>query len=578
MNRQVIKPMVQSMLYLARNGMAFRGGNSVGFYDMKDSGDIQKQRGNFQTLLEARCQWGDAVLKSHLSSKEFFLNYTSWKVQNDLLNCARNIIRRKIVEEVHAAKVFTILADETQDISRKEQLCVAVRYLKDGEVVERFLGMKPLLSQTAVDIKNGIFKILLESGIDLKQAIMVCQVYDGASSMSGCNGGVQRLIIDIYATAFYVHCTAHTLNLAICKASKVRFILSTLTTINNVSVFIRASTQRCERLKIAIEAYKLSNKNTLIKLCETRWSEKVNSIDNFLDLLLAIIVVLDELRLENGDVAAKAQGYFNQITDEQFIYTLVLLSRSYDKFDIVCKSFQKIDTGIVSSMQLIKYLLRNIENWLSGNGVGSYQIISNKVKEIEKELSEKAEIQLTKPQGRQRRVDFKSQIYEPFLKEFKQQVEGYFGNHFELFSKFEAVLPGSDKEFANIKPLFEFYIKHAVIECSIDSIESEFEMWKDITKDTKRDILITKLLKIAQDHQLHAIASLLKILATIGGSSATAERCFSALKLIKTELRNATDDERLDSLISIYFNSKVGCSETEVITEYGKSKHRYNFA
>uniref|UniRef100_A0A914PBT5 Uncharacterized protein n=1 Tax=Panagrolaimus davidi TaxID=227884 RepID=A0A914PBT5_9BILA len=164
-------------------------------------------------------------------------------------------------------------------------------------------------------------------------------------------------------------------------------------------------------LKAAIQTYKLSKKQTLIKFCDTRWSEKANCIENFLELLLAIVAVLDELRLETVDV--------------------VLLFRSYDKFSVVCKSLQKIDSGIISSMQPIKYLLKNIEKWLDEEGVGSYESICIK-----------------------------------------------------------------------------FYIDHEVIDASIDSNEAEFEIWKEVIKDTKSDILITKLLNIAQDTQLHGISQL----------------------------------------------------------------------
>uniref|UniRef100_A0A914PGL8 Uncharacterized protein n=1 Tax=Panagrolaimus davidi TaxID=227884 RepID=A0A914PGL8_9BILA len=70
-------------------------------------------------------------------------------------------------------------------------------------------------------------------------------------------------------------------------------------------------------------------------------------------------------------------------------------------------------------MQLMKYLLKNIEKWLDGEGVGSYESICKKVKEIEKMLLETTEVQIIKPQGRRRRVNFETEIYRPFLQEFK---------------------------------------------------------------------------------------------------------------------------------------------------------------
>uniref|UniRef100_A0A914P4D8 Uncharacterized protein n=1 Tax=Panagrolaimus davidi TaxID=227884 RepID=A0A914P4D8_9BILA len=158
-------------------------------------------------------------------------------------------------------------------------------------------------------------------------------------------------------------------------------------------------------LKAAIETYKLSTKQILIKFCETRGAEKANCIENFLELLLAIVAVLDELRLENGDVVLLSRED---------------ISRSYDKFNVDFKSLQKIDSGIISSMQLIKYLLKNIEKWLDGEGVGSYESICKKVEEIEKMLLETTEVQIIKPQGRRRRVNFETEFIAHFyVQEFK---------------------------------------------------------------------------------------------------------------------------------------------------------------
>lgn len=229
-------------------------------------------------------------------------------------------------------------------------------------------------------------------------------------------------------------------------------------------------------------------------------------------------------------------------------------------------------------MELIKYLIKNIDEWLDGNGIGSYSQICTKVKEVEEKLVEYNETELTTPKGRRKKLDFEKEIHIPFLNEFKKQISAYFGEHFKLYAKFEAILPQSDKSFENIRPLFQFYIdNHIIGGFSMDQIQQDFELYKIMTKDAPPDTEILKLYKISKEFNLNSIAALLQILLTIGGSSATAERCFSALQYIKNKLRNAIDDERLDSLISIYFNSEVECNENDVITEYGKTQHRYDF-
>jgi len=57
---------------------------------------------------------------------------------------ALNILR-DIVKNIQLAEIFSILGDETGDISNTEQLVFCVRWVDDDlEVHEDFIGMHPL--------------------------------------------------------------------------------------------------------------------------------------------------------------------------------------------------------------------------------------------------------------------------------------------------------------------------------------------------------------------------------------------------------------------------------------------------
>ena len=55
--------------------------------------------------------------------------YVSPDIQNALLNVMGNIIRKKIVSAVQDAAYFSILADETKDLSKQEQMAIVIRYV-----------------------------------------------------------------------------------------------------------------------------------------------------------------------------------------------------------------------------------------------------------------------------------------------------------------------------------------------------------------------------------------------------------------------------------------------------------------
>ena len=62
------------------------------------------------------------------------------------------------------------------------------------------------------------------------------QGYDGATAMSGRLNGAQAYIREIIPTALYVHCAAHSLNLAVsnsCDLSPVRNCMGTIASVYN---------------------------------------------------------------------------------------------------------------------------------------------------------------------------------------------------------------------------------------------------------------------------------------------------------------------------------------------------------
>jgi hypothetical protein len=67
---------------------------------------------------------------------------TSGTIQKELANCCAEAVTQAIKEEMGDC-LFSILVDESRDISVKEQMAIAVRFVnKKGEVIERVLAIK----------------------------------------------------------------------------------------------------------------------------------------------------------------------------------------------------------------------------------------------------------------------------------------------------------------------------------------------------------------------------------------------------------------------------------------------------
>ena len=112
-------------------------------------------------------------------------------------------------------QVYFLLADESRDISKQEQLVIGLRYVDKttSNVFEFFLTFVKAESLNAESLSDYIIRTLRDYNLD--PALIVSQGYNGASVMSGSCSGVQQRIKMIAPNVTYVHCYAHCLNLAL---------------------------------------------------------------------------------------------------------------------------------------------------------------------------------------------------------------------------------------------------------------------------------------------------------------------------------------------------------------------------
>ena len=88
--------------------------------------------------------------------------FDSPDIQNEMLEIMVLQILRNIVKNIQSAEIFSILGDETGDVSNTEQLVFCIRWVDDDlEAHEEFIGMHPLPNTSADKIVCVIKDILL---------------------------------------------------------------------------------------------------------------------------------------------------------------------------------------------------------------------------------------------------------------------------------------------------------------------------------------------------------------------------------------------------------------------------------
>ncbi|XP_025107400.1 zinc finger MYM-type protein 1-like [Pomacea canaliculata] len=119
--------------------------------------------------------------------------YLSPEIVNELIQIMAHSILRSVLADIRQANWFAILADETRDISNREQLVICIRWVTEQyEVVEEPVGLLQLDNSSAVTI----FSALKDCLIRLNLPVEKCrgQAYDGASTFQGhISGGCKAI-------------------------------------------------------------------------------------------------------------------------------------------------------------------------------------------------------------------------------------------------------------------------------------------------------------------------------------------------------------------------------------------------
>ncbi|KAK4720882.1 hypothetical protein R3W88_011115 [Solanum pinnatisectum] len=139
-------------------------------------------------------------------------------IQKDIANACAKETLKAIIGDLNG-DYFGILVDESKDISHKEQMALVLRFVnKNGEVVERFIGLVHVSDTSACSLKKAIYSLL--SVHSLSPSKIRGQGYDGASNMKGEINGLKTLIMKDSPSAYYIHCFAHQLQLTLVAIAK----------------------------------------------------------------------------------------------------------------------------------------------------------------------------------------------------------------------------------------------------------------------------------------------------------------------------------------------------------------------
>ena len=207
LHRYLLLKQLSSLKFLARQGVALRGHAGM------DSNLIQLLKTRSEDVPEL-VNW---IENGH---------YLSPIIINELLEMMGNTVLRSILEDIQDnSGFFGLIADESRDISNKEQLTCILRWvsLSDLRTHEDFIGMYLVEKPDAETIAASLKDILLRCSLNLDDCFW--QAYDGATTMSGHLSGVAARLQSENPIAFRIHCSNHRLDVFFEQISKKAGVL-----------------------------------------------------------------------------------------------------------------------------------------------------------------------------------------------------------------------------------------------------------------------------------------------------------------------------------------------------------------
>lgn len=584
-NREFLRPIVETIIFLGENEIALRGHRDCGPLSLEKP---KEKDGKFRALVRFRAAT-DSKLKQHLENSAQNAKYISPEIQNEVIEVCGNLVQKKLVQEINSSDCFAILADETMDISGKEQFSLCIRYISQNSMLkEDFLTFTQIVDVSAESIVNVILSVCNTLNLDMSKVIG--QGYDGCSTFSGHITGVHTRFQQLYPKAVYVHCSAHKLNLVLSSSLNIPCIRNCLGTVKEVSNLLRNNVQASDSLKKNIsELLPQSKKTRLLGLCETRFIERQDSINTFLELLPAVIATLQGLSESSRSVSTTASNLLLAMEKSSFFVSLVVCEYLFSLTLPLSNYLQKTESDLSSAVNYADNVIQTLQDLRASNegelnDVEEFTKLFNKAENL---LKDNFDLEISVPRQSTRQTQrvnvpyntteeyYRRSIFTPCIDVLISGLIDRFGTNKALLKGFEILLPKHvDKHKVRFLSDLKMYYEDTTTQAII---ESEYVLWCtkwSHVENKDRPKTIMAVLDSCDRLFYPNINYLIRVLATLPVSTAEVERSFSSLKRIKTYLRNSMENDRLTGLALLSVHYPVPITPDEVLDEMARMGKR----
>ena len=557
-NRQMLLKILSNIRFLARQSIAIRG-------------DGDEENSNFIQLFKLRGE-DDPKFAKWMEKKTD--KYVSADIQNQLLKVMGLQVLRDIATSLHSAEFYSIMVDETTDVSNKEQAVLCFRWVSDDLIAhEDFVGLYGIENTEAKTLVNMILDVLTRLNLSIKKLRGQC--YDGASAMSGPRSGVAKQIRDLESRAVYTHCYGHSLNLACMdtiKSSKV--MQEALDITAEIIKLVKLSPRRgtiFQRLKDELAPLDPG----IRVLCPTRWTVKAEALKSIVDNFEVLQHLWEESLeyVKESEMRARILGVSDRMMKFDFFFGAILGETVLSHSDNLSRTLQKGDISASEGQGVAEMTVTCLKTLRTDD---NFALFWSKVtkKATQLNIDEPA-----LPRKRKRTVRYESGNAAP---EFHTSIEGYYRQaYFEVLDVICSTIEDRFRQpgyqlYSNLEQLllkavckenysseFDFVTKFYGPDLNVHALEMQLQIFAtnfimERKKTSIKDILkYLRNISSAQRALLSEICIIAKLILVMPATNAVSERSFSALRRVKTYLRSTMKQTRLNHLMILHVHKDI---------------------
>ncbi|XP_024200320.1 zinc finger MYM-type protein 1-like [Rosa chinensis] len=525
---------IDCVRFLLRQGLAFRG---------HDESESSNNRGNFLELLEFLTEHNDSVKAVAFENAPRNLQLTSPVIQKDIINAGAVETLNVIMFDMGDAP-FSILVDEARDHSIKEQMAVVLRYVDDkGQVIERFVGIQHVKSTDARSLKLAIDELFSRNGLSISN--LRGQGYDGASNMQ-----VTRVVNIVGAS-----CKCRDL----LREQQQNEVMEAL---HNDEL---------------LSGKGLNQETTLKRPSDTRWGSHYGTLLSIISMFSSTIKMI-EMIIEDGtypDQRGEGNLLLAQVKSFDFIFCLFLMRQVLGVTNDLSQALQKNDHDIVNAMDLVKACKQQLQTMREDEC--EWETFLDKVYSF----CGKHGIKIPNmddvfvAQGKsQRRAEKITNLHHYRVEVFYTVIDRQLSDLNDRFNEVNSELLVC---VASLSPdnLFSAFDKQKLLRLA-KFYPRDFSERDVLSLEDKLDIYLNEMRSNSEFSQLKGIGSLAKKLVETGKhkthvsvyklltlalvlpvATASVERVFSTMNIVKNPLRNRMGDQWMNDSLLVYIEKDI---------------------